>query len=161
MQSEAGHAAPRMASARFPGEPGTSPLESKEAAPRALVEPLDSAVVGATGFFVGTDTSWHGNWLQQLVGEGGDRELAEVREPPAWGIENRSPAKLWSSNKIDVNSASVTLLATLPWLGPAKARAIISERDRRGGFRSLKELSQVAGISKHDLDRFERFLKVE
>lgn len=93
--------------------------------------------------------------------ERGDRELAEVREPPAWGIENRSPAKLWSSNKIDVNSASVTLLATLPWLGPAKARAIISERDRRGGFRSLKELSQVAGISKHDLDRFERFLKVE
>ncbi len=30
---------------------------------------LAVAVVGATGFFVGTDTSWHGNWLQQLVGE--------------------------------------------------------------------------------------------
>jgi len=36
VQSEAGQAAPRMASARFPGEPGTSPPESKEAAPRAL-----------------------------------------------------------------------------------------------------------------------------
>ena len=35
-ESEAGQAAPRMASARFPGEPGTSPPASKQAAPRAL-----------------------------------------------------------------------------------------------------------------------------
>ena len=36
VQSEVGQAAPRMASARFPGEPGTSPPASKQAAPRAL-----------------------------------------------------------------------------------------------------------------------------
>ncbi|KAL1521993.1 hypothetical protein AB1Y20_021638 [Prymnesium parvum] len=30
---------------------------------------LSVAVAGAATAFVGTDTSWHGNWLQQLVGE--------------------------------------------------------------------------------------------
>ena len=30
---------------------------------------LSLSVAGATATFVGTDESWHGNWLQQLVGE--------------------------------------------------------------------------------------------
>jgi hypothetical protein len=30
---------------------------------------LSVSVAGATAFFVGTDTAWHGNWLQGLVGQ--------------------------------------------------------------------------------------------
>jgi len=30
---------------------------------------LSLSVAGATAAFVGTDASWHGNWLQPLVGE--------------------------------------------------------------------------------------------
>ena len=56
VQSEAGHAAPRMASARFPGEPGTSPLESKEAAPRALKQTRASFNHAATMGRLGRDT---------------------------------------------------------------------------------------------------------
>jgi competence protein ComEA len=47
---------------------------------------------------------------------------------------------------IDVNSASGAQLETLPGIGPALAGAIIAERDRRGGFRSVNELREVRGI---------------
>jgi competence protein ComEA len=37
-------------------------------------------------------------------------------------------------------------LEELPGIGPALAAAILEERDRRGGFRSINELRDVRGI---------------
>lgn len=47
---------------------------------------------------------------------------------------------------IDLNSATSAQLESLPGIGPAIAGAIIAERDRRGGFRSVNELREVRGI---------------
>ena len=47
---------------------------------------------------------------------------------------------------IDLNNATSAQLETLPGIGPALAGAIIAERDRRGGFRSVNELREVRGI---------------
>jgi competence protein ComEA len=47
---------------------------------------------------------------------------------------------------IDLNTATSAQLETLPGIGPALAGAIITERDRRGGFRSVNELREVRGI---------------
>jgi len=47
---------------------------------------------------------------------------------------------------IDLNSATTAQLESLPGIGPALAGAIIAERDRRGGFRSVNELREVRGI---------------
>jgi len=51
-----------------------------------------------------------------------------------------------SGSLIDLNSATSAQLETLPGIGPALAGAIIAERDRRGGFRSVNELREVRGI---------------
>ena len=47
---------------------------------------------------------------------------------------------------VNLNTASATELETLPGIGPVLAAAIVSERERRGGFRSVNELRQVRGI---------------
>ena len=47
---------------------------------------------------------------------------------------------------LDLNSATVAQLDTLPGIGPTLAGAIVAERDRRGGFRSVDELGEVHGI---------------
>ena len=47
---------------------------------------------------------------------------------------------------IDLNAATVAQLETLPGIGPTLAGAIVAERDRRGGFRSVNELREVRGI---------------
>lgn len=47
---------------------------------------------------------------------------------------------------VNLNTAAQAELETLPGIGPTLAQAIISERDRRGGFRSVNELRSVRGI---------------
>lgn len=89
------------------------------------------------------------------------RRLVEVPEPIPYGVHERSPVKLWSANKIDLNSAGIELLGALPWLDDDRARAILAERERRGGsFKSLDELLAIPGVTSNELKRMSRFLKV-
>jgi len=47
---------------------------------------------------------------------------------------------------LDLNQASVEQIARLPGMGPALARRIIEERERRGRFDSPEALRQVLGL---------------
>ena len=47
---------------------------------------------------------------------------------------------------VSLNSATQAELEALPGIGPTLAEAIIRERERRGGFRSVNELRDVRGI---------------
>ena len=47
---------------------------------------------------------------------------------------------------VSLNSATQAELEALPGIGPTLAEAIITERERRGGFRSVNELRDVRGI---------------
>ena len=49
------------------------------------------------------------------------------------------------THRIDVNRASVVELTELPGVGPAKAEAIVAERERRP-FSSVDDLTRVSGI---------------
>lgn len=50
------------------------------------------------------------------------------------------------SGLVNLNSATQPELEALPGIGPSLAGAIITERERRGGFRSVNELRDVRGI---------------
>ena len=50
------------------------------------------------------------------------------------------------SGLVSLNSATQAELEGLPGIGPTLAEAIITERERRGGFRSVNELRDVRGI---------------
>jgi competence protein ComEA len=50
------------------------------------------------------------------------------------------------SGAVNINTATAAQLETLPGIGPAKAAAIISYREKNGPFRSLDDLTEVAGI---------------
>jgi competence protein ComEA len=47
---------------------------------------------------------------------------------------------------VNLNSATPAELEALPGIGPTLAEAILAERERRGGFRSVNELRDVRGI---------------
>lgn len=47
---------------------------------------------------------------------------------------------------IDLNSASVEQLQTLPGIGPATAAAVVDDRERHGPFASVADLERVPGI---------------
>jgi comEA protein len=48
--------------------------------------------------------------------------------------------------QINVNTANVAELSTLPRIGPARAQAIVHYRTEKGAFRSVDELEKVSGI---------------
>ena len=48
--------------------------------------------------------------------------------------------------KLNLNTATQAQLEALPGIGPTYAQAIIAERQRRGGFKSVNELRSVRGI---------------
>jgi competence protein ComEA len=50
------------------------------------------------------------------------------------------------SDRININHASERELEELPGIGPTLAGRIVSYREKSGGFRSVEELKQVAGI---------------
>jgi competence protein ComEA len=65
-----------------------------------------------------------------------------------------------ATGPLDLNTATIEQLDALPGVGPATARAIIDERERRGGFRSVEDLLDVRGIGPAKLEQLRGLVKV-
>jgi competence protein ComEA len=61
---------------------------------------------------------------------------------------------------IDLNAASADTLATLPGIGPVKARAIVAYRDQNGPFASILEIIQVSGIGPSNYEAIQDLIAV-
>lgn len=58
-----------------------------------------------------------------------------------------------SDGRVNVNTATVEELETLPGIGPVLAQAIVAYRESRGPFASVDELVLVSGIGPGTLDK--------
>lgn len=58
------------------------------------------------------------------------------------------------TGQININSASLEQLDTLPGIGPAYAQRIIDYRDTNGGFKSIEEIKNIKGIGEKTFDKF-------
>lgn len=72
-------------------------------------------------------------------------------EPDA--LEPRSQVGRSARLVIDLNTATTAQLELLPGIGPAKAKAIVDDRDVNGRFASVDDLDRVPGIGLKTVDR--------
>ena len=62
--------------------------------------------------------------------------------------------------KVNLNTASVEQLTTLPGVGPKLAARIVEYRQKSGTFRSTQELMNVKGIGEKNFAKIEAWLSV-
>jgi competence protein ComEA len=62
---------------------------------------------------------------------------------------------------INLNTATLEQLDSLPGIGPAIAQRIIDHRDSVGGFKSIEEITQVSGIGDSTLNKIKDMVTVE
>jgi competence protein ComEA len=65
--------------------------------------------------------------------------------PPVTGVATTSAVER-PPPPVNLNTASLSELDGLPGIGPARAAAILQEREARGPFSSVEELSRVPGL---------------
>lgn len=96
-------------------------------------------------------------------------ERGEVRSPSAGLAESGGSAEsstavqdgLRENGKVDLNSADVELLKTLPGIGDVRAQAIVSHRETNGDFASVDALLDVNGIGAGTIENIRELVTVE
>ncbi len=64
------------------------------------------------------------------------------------------------SNLININTASLVLLDTLPGIGPITAERITNYREARGQFNRLEDLMKVEGISTSKYNKLKNLITI-
>jgi competence protein ComEA len=76
---------------------------------------------------------------------------AIVATPTTTSAQEQAPTK----TTINLNTATLDQLATLPGIGPKTAERILEYRTKNGGFKKIEELMNVKGIGEKS------FLKIK
>lgn len=93
-----------------------------------------------------------------LVPAIGDAPPARSRTRARSGRRSRTPAP--PALALDVNSAALDELASVPGIGRALAARIVALRDADGAFSTLDELLDVSGMTQSRLERARPYLLV-
>ena len=103
------------------------------------------AVAAAGGF---TDTADQAAVnLARIVTDGEQLHVPVIGEaPPPAPLSSTGGSATVRGGKVNLNSADLAALDTLPRIGPAMAQRIIDWRDQNGRFTSVDDLLAVPGI---------------
>jgi competence protein ComEA len=96
---------------------------------------------------------------QIVVPKPGESPAPVLPAPSAGGVAG-SASPGGGTAAIDLNTADLTALQTLPGVGPATAQAILDWRAENGPFRAVDDLLDVTGIGEKKLDRLRDAVRV-
>ena len=90
-------------------------------------------------------------------------EVVVQYDQPTDSSDGTSTGEENSSNVflVNINTASVAVLDTLPGIGPALAQRIVDYREANGPFESKEDLTNVSGIGKQKLKAIYDLIIVE
>lgn len=66
-----------------------------------------------------------------------------------------------ATGRININTASMELLETLPGIGESKARSIIEYREEHGDFSNIEEIKNISGIKDGVYDKIKDYICVD
>ena len=99
-----------------------------------------------------------GDTLQDILQAAGgvksdaDPDLIKIHVPTA--SEQNQP------QKVNINRAKVWLLEALPEIGKTRAQTIVDYREKNGPFKSIDDLTRVAGIGEDTIEKIRHLITV-
>ena len=81
------------------------------------------------------------------------KELGTTVEKTTTVTEGTVMESSENTRKMNINTASINELTTLPGIGEVKARAIVDYRENHGPFKSVEELMMVSGIGEKTYEK--------
>lgn len=82
-------------------------------------------------------------------------------EPKNDGAQKAGEAQEAEDGLVNLNTASVEQLMTLPGIGQSKADSIISWREKNGGFGSVEDIMKIEGIKEGVFSKIKDHIKVD
>lgn len=64
------------------------------------------------------------------------------------------------NGKVNLNTASEEQLMTLPGIGEAKAKSIVTYREKHGGFKKIEDIMEISGIKEALFQKIEDLITV-
>ena len=76
-------------------------------------------------------------------------------------LSNNSNVKENKNEKININTANIEQLETLPGIGPTTATKIINYREENGKFKTIEDIKQVSGIGENKFEKIKNNITVK
>lgn len=99
--------------------------------------------------------------LAARLKDGQKLHVPEVQSQQAGSGDAQPTAGSPVTYPLDLNTATLEELDSLPGIGPTRAQQIVDYRDAQGGFASIDELMQVAGIGEITFSQLKDLIAVE
>jgi competence protein ComEA len=116
---------------------------------------VNDAIQAAGGFRNEADTASIN--LAMLLEDGAQVNVPSLGTPSANGEVTRANP---SATFVDINSAALEQLDTLPEIGPKTAQAIIDYRNANGPFETIDEIIEVDGVGQVTFDKIKHLITV-
>jgi competence ComEA-like helix-hairpin-helix protein len=134
-----------------PGSDASQAMERLSVRERATLAVLGLLALAALGAL-----TWQRQRPELIITGAPALSMAVGGPPPAESAE--WDRRLTASRQVDVNAAGVAELERLPGVGPALAKRIVEERERRGPFSSADDLARVPGIGPKTVESVKAYI---
>lgn len=124
----------------------------------AAAEYLNLADVAADGLKIQVPTRKEIEQGWQPEGPAGNEKTAQAGHGFS---ETGQEAASKNSGLVNINTADVATLMTLPGIGNAKAESILAYRTEHGGFQSKEEIMNITGIKQAVYEKIKDLICVE